>query len=130
MLQCFVESFGLLSFGSESEVLGLKEFSHDVGRGPKKLMPQRSNIFFTTIGLASFYVLNGLAVHPWPPVGCFKLFHSGALTEMSVSFVCFYEYLCSFVLSRDFAMSSLASSLEFNFNFEVAVSTNFCKFVS
>ncbi|KAJ9076098.1 hypothetical protein DSO57_1029452 [Entomophthora muscae] len=32
-------------------------------------------------------------------------------------------------LTLDFAMNSLASSLEFNFNFEVAVSTNFCKFV-
>ncbi|KAJ9058408.1 hypothetical protein DSO57_1012649 [Entomophthora muscae] len=81
------------------------------------------------IGLASFYVLNGLTIHPWPPVGCFKLFYGDTLIKMSVSFVCFCEYLCPFVLSRDFAMNSLASSLEFNFNFEVAVSTNFCKFV-
>ncbi|KAJ9054183.1 hypothetical protein DSO57_1017323 [Entomophthora muscae] len=134
MLQCFVEPFGLLSFDSRSEVLGLSVslmgFSRailNVGRGPKKLMPQRSNIFSTTIGLASFYVLNGLAVHPWPLVGCFKLFHSGALTKMSVFLVCFCEYLCPFVLSRDFVMNSLASSLEFNFNFEMAVSTNFLR---
>ncbi|KAJ9053118.1 hypothetical protein DSO57_1027460 [Entomophthora muscae] len=93
-------------------------------------MPQRSNIFSTTIGLASFQVLNGLTVHPWPPVGCFESFYGGMLAKMSDSFVCFSEYLRPFVLSRDFAMNSLDSSLEFNFNFEVEVSTNFCKFVS
>ncbi|KAJ9063906.1 hypothetical protein DSO57_1036110 [Entomophthora muscae] len=113
-------------------------------------MPQRSNIFSTTIGWASFYVLDGFAVHPWPPVGCFKPFYGGSLTEMSVSFVCFCEYPYPFFLAgtsrrpssvflnkllftnvnfRDFAINSLASSLKFNFNFEVAVSTNFCKFV-
>ncbi|KAJ9051675.1 hypothetical protein DSO57_1002375 [Entomophthora muscae] len=88
-------------------------------------MSQRSNIFSTTIGLASFHMLNCLTVHPWTPVRCFELFYSGALAKISIPFVFFGEYLCPFVLGRDFAMNSLASSLEFNFNFQVAVSTNF-----
>ncbi|KAJ9068503.1 hypothetical protein DSO57_1028012 [Entomophthora muscae] len=113
-------------------------------------MPQRSNIFSTTIGLASFHMLNGLTVHPWTPVGCFKLFHGGALAKMSI-FLCASVSISALLFLagtsrrpssvflnklsftnvnfRDFATNSLASSLEFNFNFEVAVSTSFCKFV-
>ncbi|KAJ9068825.1 hypothetical protein DSO57_1024794 [Entomophthora muscae] len=88
-------------------------------------MPQMSNIFSATIELAFLNVLNSFAVHLGPPVHCFESFYCCMLAKVAVPFMGLHKYQSSFALSRELAMNSEMSSLDFGCTFLVTTSTNF-----